>query len=104
MTNLLAEIQDKIRDKCDEVKALLISKNKHYGNSALYPVRIFSQADPTEQIKVRIDDKLSRFKRGVTIEGESEEQNIKDLAGYLVLLLIANELQAIPSVEDKWTD
>lgn len=39
---------------------MLLAKNAAYGNSALEPVRIFSKADPTEQIRVRIDDKLSR--------------------------------------------
>jgi hypothetical protein len=38
---------------------MLLSKNASYGNSALEPVRIFSKADPVEQLKVRLDDKVA---------------------------------------------
>lgn len=68
-----------------EVEKMLVSKNEAYGNSALDPVRIFSSADPSEQIRVRIDDKLSRLARG----SDAGEDVIKDLMGYLVLLRIA---------------
>jgi len=66
---------------------LLVSKNKKYGNSALEPKRIFSHADPVEQIKVRIDDKLSRMSAGTN----DNEDTIQDLMGYLVLLKIAEK-------------
>ena len=72
----------------DEIEALLLSKNKAYGNSALEPVRIFSKASPEEQIRVRIDDKLSRLARG---QGDDED-TVLDLLGYLVLLRIASRL------------
>ncbi len=64
---------------------MLKKKNAAYGDSALSPVRIFSKADPVEQILVRIDDKLSRLARGMAA-GEDVED---DLMGYLVLLKIA---------------
>ncbi len=69
-----------------EIAQLLVTKNKKYGNSALEPSRIFSQAHAVEQIKVRIDDKLSRI-RNQNIE--DDEDVLKDLIGYLVLLRIA---------------
>lgn len=68
-----------------ELKALLLEKNKNYGDAALNPVRIFSKASPTEQIKIRIDDKISRLARGK----EAGEDVYQDLMGYLVLLKIA---------------
>lgn len=74
-----------ISDACDQMKDFLLEKNLAYGDSALNPVRMFSGADPVEQIKVRIDDKLSRIRRGQAMG----EDVIKDLAGYLILLLIA---------------
>ncbi len=52
----------KILNACLEVAQMLIEKNISYGNSALDPIRIFSTADSTEQLKVRIDDKLNRVK------------------------------------------
>lgn len=75
----------KVRLECHELAELLIAKNKAYGNSALEPVRIFSQADAVEQIKVRLDDKISRLVRGQAA-GEDVTQ---DLLGYLILLRIA---------------
>jgi uncharacterized protein (DUF4415 family) len=68
----------------DETKAMLMQKNRKYGNSAINPVRAFSKSDPKEQIKVRIDDKLSRLIRN---PGEEEDEDVvKDLIGYLVIL------------------
>lgn len=76
---------------CNEIKDMLMQKNLAYGDSALEPVRIFSKADPIEQILVRIDDKLSRFARGKEYPGDND---IDDLIGYLVLLKIAKERNA----------
>ncbi len=70
------------------IAELLISKNQKYGNAALEPKRIFSRADSTEQIKVRIDDKLSRISNQNINE---DEDVIQDLIGYLVLLKISQK-------------
>ena len=80
--------QDKIIKTMDEIKDFLVQKNLQYGDSVFQPVRVFSKADKTEQIKVRIDDKLSRLKRG-NDSIESDEDVVSDLIGYLVLLLIS---------------
>tara|TARA_R100000656_G_C3942457_1_gene126953 strand:+ start:580 stop:1158 length:579 start_codon:yes stop_codon:yes gene_type:complete len=77
----------KIVDTIEEIKSFLLEKNTQYGDSALNPIRIFSTADKTEQIKVRIDDKLNRLVQG-SASLESDEDVIKDLIGYLILLLI----------------
>lgn len=66
---------------------MLKAKNKAYGNSALDPIRVFSKADPIEQLNVRIDDKLSRIMRG----SESGEDVDLDLIGYLVIRRIAKQ-------------
>ena len=73
-----------IGEECDALKAMLLAKNKMYGDSALDPVRIFSRASVEEQILVRLDDKLSRLKRGQ----DAGEDTIQDVMGYLVLLRI----------------
>lgn len=72
---------------CDEIKQLLLDKNKKYGDSALNPSRIFSKADPVEQLLVRIDDKLNRIQKGAGLIA-SDEDVIMDLIGYLILLKI----------------
>lgn len=84
----LPESAVKIAAKCDAIKALLVEKNLSYGNSALEPIRLFSQADAAESLLVRIDDKLSRIARGAEFRNED---TLLDLTGYLVLLMIANE-------------
>ena len=83
----MTETQQQIAAICDDIKELLLYKNKQYGDSALNPSRIFSKASAVEQILVRIDDKLNRIKKGAGLVGEDEDV-IQDLIGYLVLLKI----------------
>ena len=83
-------IQKLITQECDEIKELLLQKNKEYGNSAFDPKRIFSKASPIEQIKVRIDDKLSRLANDN--KKEIQEDTTKDLIGYLIILRVAEKL------------
>mgnify|MGYP003110453503 FL=1 len=73
---------------CDDIKTLLLEKNAKYGNSALNPKRIFSQQGSTEQILVRIDDKLSRIATTKALGGPDED-TLNDLIGYLILLKVA---------------
>jgi hypothetical protein len=70
--------------ECENIKALLIAKNKAYGNSFADPINIFSNATPEEQINVRIDDKLNRIKKGQDKEAVPEDTEL-DLIGYLIL-------------------
>lgn len=77
------EFEQKVRKICNSVADLLVEKNKCYGNSALNPLNCFFKGDATTAIKVRIDDKLSRIMRG---KEYGQDDTIKDLLGYLVLL------------------
>lgn len=79
------DFAEQVAEILDEVRGMLLAKNAAYGNSALDPVRIFSKADTAEQLRVRIDDKISRLKRGTDYE---DEDTVMDLIGYLVLLRI----------------
>lgn len=83
---LTMDFETKVKAIADGIANMLIEKNKKYGNSALEPKRIFSKADTVEQIKVRIDDKLSRITNQATDE---DEDVVTDLIGYLLLLEIA---------------
>ena len=76
----------KIWAACHEIAHMLIDKNISYGNSALEPARIFSTADPAEQLRVRIDDKINRIKNNKEFTGDND---IDDLIGYLILYKIA---------------
>ena len=78
------EVEAVTKEICD----MLIAKNASYGNSALDPICCFSKASALDKIKVRIDDKLSRIKRGSEYTGDD---TINDLIGYLILLKLAKE-------------
>jgi len=80
---------NKIITECLDIAQMLIEKNISYGDSALTPIRIFSQADNQEQIKIRIDDKINRIKNGSGFAGDND---IDDMIGYLILLKIAKKL------------
>lgn len=79
---------DHIREECIAICQMLLAKNEAYGDSAINPLRVFSKANPIEQINVRIDDKISRIARG-TAAGEDAEL---DLIGYLVLKRVAQKM------------
>ena len=93
---------ERISTVCDEVKALLIAKNRAYGDSAINPVRIFCRADAAEQINVRIDDKLSRIARGTETDKVAEDTEL-DLIGYLILKRVQREPKRIelPATANK---
>lgn len=88
MTTQHENFAKNVRSVLMNIEQVLILKNRKYGNSALEPKRIFSRADPIEQIKVRLDDKLSRLMSGQQDEDEDVEL---DLIGYLVLLQLARK-------------
>tara|TARA_R100001591_G_scaffold58712_1_gene68536 strand:- start:5662 stop:6024 length:363 start_codon:yes stop_codon:yes gene_type:complete len=81
--------KSKIKSKCRKLEELLIEKNNNYGDSALQPLNVFSKADAVHGIKVRIDDKLKRIKNSGLVD--ATEDTLQDLAGYLILLMIAKD-------------
>ena len=88
MASTMSEFEVSLYQIINNITKMLIEKNRKYGNSALKPQRIFSKASAVEQIKVRIDDKLSRMKNQ---QNDEDEDVISDLIGYLILLKIAKE-------------
>jgi hypothetical protein len=93
--DMIEETENDIRSVCEGLAAMLIEKNRAYGDSALSPRRIFSRADALEQINVRIDDKLSRIAN--IPEGQLDsmgEDPERDLLGYLVLKLVGKMRKA----------
>lgn len=75
-----------IAEEVEDIKAMLVAKNKAYGNSALAPESYLSKATAVERLAVRIDDKLNRMRQGCEFPGDD---TILDLIGYLILLRIA---------------
>ena len=77
-------MQEEIRKKCDEIKDLLLEKNKSYGNSVFNKGVLFN-VDPMYAIQARINDKLNRIKSKETYMSEND---LMDLTGYLILLQV----------------
>lgn len=83
------ETQKKIKEICDEISKLLIDKNKKYGNSALEPKNIFYKGNAENSILIRLDDKIGRI---INNSGEIRTNDVVDIIGYLVLLLISKNV------------
>lgn len=101
------EFSDQVAQVLDEIKDLLIAKNKKYGNSALEPLGVFSKLSAKEGLLVRIDDKLKRIKNGSL--NRDDEDVINDLIGYLVLLKIHSESiyepnEALKNAASNWRE
>jgi len=100
--------KQRISAVCDSLRSFLHAKNDSYGDSAINPSRIMSRASAEEQLLVRIDDKLNRLRQGNALPTESLDDTIKDLAGYLVLLMVVRGIgcdtgHAAPSEPDELT-
>ena len=93
--------QKDIAEVCDGLRDFLLVKNAAYGSSALKPMRVFSRADTVEQIKVRLDDKISRLCRGHALPLESLADTVDDLMGYLVLLKIAVKRSSVKELGER---
>ena len=81
--------RNKIKQKCKELQDLLLRKNAKYGDAALEPLNIFSKVNAVSSMKARIDDKLKRVMNAGHLD--DTEDTLQDLAGYLILLMIAKE-------------
>lgn len=77
-------MQTQIVKYCDDMKALLQTKNIKYGNSAIQPLKIFNKKEAAENILARLDDKLARIKNS----DEIRPNDCYDLIGYIILLAI----------------
>ena len=81
--------EEALNIEIENIQNTLRQKQIRYGNSAFQPLRIFSKSPADEQLRVRIDDKLSRIKNQSQDDTEDTEG---DLIGYLILLRIQKRL------------
>lgn len=88
----MPDFKEIVKEELKEIEKMLIAKNASYGNSALDPLCVFSQQNARDRIRVRIDDKLSRLARGNEFENED---TVKDLIGYLVLLRVSRKFEGL---------
>jgi len=81
----------KIKNKCNEIRDMLLDKNARYGNSSLNPPNYFNLSRDAK-IEARIEDKMARITRiDKDKHRESYMDAVRDLIGYLVLYLISLE-------------
>jgi hypothetical protein len=77
--------QESIQKECDTLAALLIKKNRDYGNSVQEQFEEYGLTS----ILIRLDDKLRRLKNLLTnpqqVADESVLDTMKDAAGYSIL-------------------
>ena len=81
--------KDSIESKCHQLKELLLKKNDAYGDAALQPLGVFSSCNAVAGIKLRLDDKLKRIANAGLVE--DTEDTLIDIAGYIILLMIAKD-------------
>jgi heat shock protein HspQ len=91
-------MQEEIRKKCDEIRDLLIEKNKSYGNS-VFDKGVLFNVDPMYAIQARINDKLNRIKNSNTYLSEND---LMDVTGYLILLQVHMD-QVDRNIENRFT-
>jgi hypothetical protein len=88
------EAQQLIIETVDEIKKMLLEKNRTYKCSIFNPERVFNQSSTIDDmIRLRLDDKIARLKSGLTLEkdgknimqSESMVDAERDLCGYIIL-------------------
>jgi hypothetical protein len=80
------DTREQIEQTAASLTALLLEKNRRYGDSALNPPRVFAKSpEPGANICARLDDKLGRIANAETLR----KNDVADLMGYLVLLCVA---------------
>lgn len=88
--NCIEFFKHDISSMIDKIESTLLIKNIEYGNSVFEPLRVFSKANPIEQINVRLDDKLSRMINDCN--KTIKEDTAFDFIGYLILRMIAEKI------------
>lgn len=86
----ITEFEHVLASVLEDVKKMLLEKNRKYGDAALNPIGIFAKGSASSSIDVRIDDKLSRIKNN---QDDDIEDSVKDLIGYLVLKQVAKKME-----------
>lgn len=96
MDPLVERAEPLIKHVFDEVRDLVVEKNRSYGGSMLKP-GLFGPKDPEERIWCRISDKLARLQAGNSYPGDND---LKDLMGYFAGILV---LRAISNTDKEDT-
>lgn len=91
----MEEMDAALRRAAADFGEFLVAKNRSYGGAVFNPERFFSDASPRVGIRVRMDDKLARIRKG-TGELATTENNVEDLFGYRLIDDALTILEALP--------
>jgi heat shock protein HspQ len=80
-------MQEKIKEKCNEIRDLLLQKNSSYGN-AVFDKGVLFDVDPMYAIQARINDKLNRMKNKNSFLSDND---LMDVTGYFILLQVLKD-------------
>lgn len=91
--------QQLIADTALELLTTLLAKNSDYGSSVFKRPRLCPRLSPGEAILVRASDKLERLdklsEQPAEVVGESWEDTLQDLGGYIILYFTNKKRQAL---------
>lgn len=76
-----------VKTTLDNVAAIIVAKNKDYGNAAERHPVLCPNVSPYTALKVRLSDKIARLANDSEKTFETEVDTIIDIVGYCVLLL-----------------
>lgn len=89
------EFKKTLTKEVEELAALIIAKNARYGNSALTPPALCPVLTAKGGIQVRLGDKFARMRQlvesGEVVAEEPLRDTVRDIIGYCLLWLIADE-------------
>lgn len=89
----IIEQNQAIRDVCNEMAEFLCGKNNSYGGSAFTDVSLGGKTiKAADAIKVRMADKIKRLTSG---QEYGSDDTMKDLLGYLIIMLAEKNLHGI---------
>ena len=83
-----AKFSEVLNDELDNLYSLLMKKNASYGASVFQPPILCPGLPPRVALLSRMSDKINRLFSGGAIEGETFDDTLRDLAGYIVLYFV----------------
>ena len=90
-----------LNDVLDGFYSTLMKKNESYGSSVFRAPILCPALPPRVGILTRASDKMNRLFSGGRIEGETFDDTLFDLAGYIVLYFVAKNMNGGKSDDGK---
>ena len=88
----MRDFKDRIETVLNDLKETLIKKNAGYGDAAARAPILCPEIAPETALYIRLSDKIARLKELLSTPSDCAARldTIKDLAGYAILLLAAD--------------